>query len=168
MTIELIVMIFEHDEVTPNARLALNTLRKSRSFGLNSAALVQRESTGKAFVQQYRRYPAWELATDDTFLMLFTNVIFKDNVEDRERNLLLAEFDEYFMTELDRVWQPSNSALLIFFPRESLVDMRHLINYLAEFSGTLIQTTIPERTIKAILELSKSTELSSMNDTDRN
>jgi uncharacterized membrane protein len=168
MTIELIVMIFKHDEATPNARRALNTLRKSRSFGLNSAALVQRDSTGKAFIQQYSRYPAWELAIDSTFLLLFTNAIFKDNVEDRERNLLLTEFDEYFVIELDRVWQPSNSALLIFFPRESLVDMQHLINYLAEFSGTLIQTTIPERTIKAILELSKSTELSSVNDADRN
>jgi len=168
MTIELIIMIFEQDEATPNARQALNTMRKTRSIGLDNAALVERDSTGNVFVQQYKRYPAWELTIDDTFLMLFTNAIFKDNVEEREQNLLLAEFDEHFMTELDRIWQPSNSALLIFFPRKSLVDMRHLIDYLAEFSGTLIQTTIPERITKAILELSKSTKLSSVNDTDRN
>ena len=162
MTIELIVMFFDQDEVTPNTWRALNTLRKTRAFGLENAALVERDAAGKAFIQHYKRYPAWGKEIDDTFMLLFTNAIFKDNAGDHERDMLIAEFDEFFISGLERLWRPSNSALLIFIPRESLVDTSRLLNYLAGYSGTLIHTTIPVRTIESILAMSPSDELSSV------
>jgi len=160
MTIELILMIFDQDEVAPNAWLVLDTMRKTRAFGLENAVLVERDAAGKAFIHQFKRYPTWKPALNDSFLTLFTNAIFSGTADERERDPLIAELDEVFLEEVADAWQPSTSALLIFVPRQSLVDTRRLLNYLAEFNGTLIRTTIPEQIIESILEQSKSSELS--------
>jgi len=163
MPIDLLVMIFDQNGVTPGAWHALNSMRKNRSFGLENAVLVVRDTAGKAFIHQFKRYPTWKPALNDSFLTLFTNAIFSGTADERERDLLIAELDEVFLEEVADAWQPSTSALLIFVPRQSLVDTRRLLNYLAEFNGTLIRTTFPEQTIEFILMQSKSVELPSMN-----
>jgi uncharacterized membrane protein len=160
MQIELILMIFDQDEVTPNAWLVFDRMRKTRAFRLENAGLVERDAAGKAFIHQFKRYPTWKPPLDDTFLILFTNAIFSGSAGERERDPLIAELDEVFLKEVADAWHSSNSALLIFSPRQSLVDTRRLLNYLAEFNGTLIQTTFPEQIIESILEQSKSSELS--------
>jgi len=160
MSIELILMIFDQDEVAPNAWLVLDTMRKTRAFGLENAVLVERDTAGKAFIHQFKRYPTWKPALNDSFLTLFTNAIFSGTADERERDPLIAELDEVFLQEVADAWQPSTSALLIFVPRQSLVDTRLLLNYLADHSGTLIHTTFPEQIIESILEQSKSSELS--------
>ncbi len=156
MTIDLVAMVFDQDEDASKAKWVLDTLHKTRALGLENAVVVERDTAGKAFVQKYKRLPAGEPVLDDTFLILFANAIFTGIATERERDLVIAELDEVFLEEIDTAWQSSNSALLIFSSRKSLVDLRRLLNYLSEYRGTLFQTTIPEQIVESILELSGS------------
>jgi len=99
----------------------------------------------------------------DTFLTLFTNVLFTDSQGSRKLGLVIAELDEMFLEEITDAWEANSSALLIFIQRESLADTRKLLDHLSKFSGTLIHTTIPSRIIESILEQTKNVELPSMN-----
>ena len=166
MTIELIVMIFDQDGVTSNAWKALHTLRKTSAFGLENAVLVERDADLQAFIQHYKRYPAWKAPLDDTFLILFTKTIFGDSQGDRACDAVSQELDEVFLEGVTKAWEDKHSALLIFIPRESLLDTRRLLDYLSEYSGTLIHTTIPQRIIESIIEGSKSAELGGVNNNE--
>ncbi len=153
---KLIVLTFNRDEDSHNARKALQMMQKNRAFGLDNAALVERDGAGRAFVHQYTRYPAWEPVSDDTFLILFTESIFGDTQEDSVRLLVEAGLDEYFLEDVAKTLLPNSSALLIFFPQDSLVDTRQLLDALAKFKGTLIHTTFPSQIIDSVLELTRS------------
>jgi len=153
---ELFVLIFNQDEETRNARQALQKMRKSREFGLENASLVERNGAGKVLIHQYNRYPVWEPVSDDTLLTLFTEAIFGDTQEDSVRPLVEAGLDEYFLEDVANSLLPNSSALLIFFPQDSLVDMRQLLDALSKFKGALIHTTLPSQTIDSILELTRS------------
>jgi len=153
---ELFVLIFNQDEDTRNSLQALQMMRKSRAFGLDNAALVERDGDGKAYIHQYSRYPAWGPVPDDTFLILFTETIFGDTQEDSVRPLVEAGLDEYFLEDVANALLPNSSALLLFFPQDSLIDMRQLLDALSKFKGTLIHTTFPSQIIASVLELTKS------------
>ena len=153
MTAELIIMIFHQNGETRDVWRALDELNGTRALGLKNAVLIERDARGRAIIQQHKHYPALGPAMDDTFLSFFTTALFTEDAEDLNRDLLVAEFDECFIEELEKVWLPHRSALLIFIPADSLVNSQQLLDYLSEYSGTLIHTTLPERTIKSILEL---------------
>jgi uncharacterized membrane protein len=153
---ELFILIFNQDEETRNSLQALQMMRKSREFGLENAALVERDGTGKVLIHQYSRYPVWEPVSDDTLLILFTEAIFGDTQEDSVRPLVEAGLDEYFLEDVANTLLPNSSALLIFFPQDSLVDMRQLLDALSKFKGALIQTTIPSQIKDSIMELTRS------------
>ena len=163
MPIDLLVMIFDQNGVTPGAWHALNSMRKNRSFGLENAVLVERDAAGKASIHHYKSYPTSRPILDDTFLTLFTNVLFTDSQGSRKLGLVIAELDEMVLEEITDAWEANSSALLIFIQRESLADTRKLLDHLSKFSGTLIHTTIPSRIIESILEQTKNVELPSMN-----
>lgn len=158
MTAELIIMIFHQNGETRDVWRALDELNGTGALGLKNAVLLERDARGKAFIQQHKHYPALGPAMDDTFVLFFTNALFTGDAEDLNRDLLVAEFDECFIEELEKAWLPHRSALLIFIPHDSLVNSQQLLDYLSEYSGTLMHTTLPERTIASILELSNSIE----------
>ena len=153
---ELFVLIFNQDEDTRNVRQALQMMRKSREFGLENAAMVERDGAGKVYIHQYSRYPVWEPVSDDTFLILFTEAIFGDTQEDSVRPLIEAGMDKYILENVATTLLPSSSALLMFFPQDSLVDTRRLLDTLSKFKGTLIHTTFPSQIIDSVLELTRS------------
>ena len=156
MTVELIVKFFDQDGIKQNVWLALNKLRKTKGIELENAVLVERDVRGKTFLQQYRHHPAWDPALDDSFLLLFSNALFKGDTNTRTRELMAAEFAECFIEQLEKAWLLHYLALLIFIPSDSLVNSKELLDYLSEFTGILVHTTFPERLIMSILELSKS------------
>ena len=158
MTIELLVMISDQNEVTNDVWRAMDTLRKTRSFRLENAALIERDTNGKAHIQQYKRYPAWGPTIDDDFLMLFTHGIFNGDEETHKREVVVAEFGECLVEELEKAWLPHSSALLIFIARDSLVNTQEVLDHLSKYSGTLVHTSFPERSIKSMLELSNVAE----------
>ena len=156
MLSELFVLIFNQDEETRIAWQALQMMRKSREFGLENAAMVERDGAGKVYIHQYSRYPVWKPVSDDTFLILITEAIFGDTQEDSVRPLIEAGLDRHFLEDVANTLLRNSSALLIFFPRDSLVDMRQLLDALSKFKGALIHTTLPSQTIDTILELTRS------------
>ena len=158
MTAELIIMIFDQNGINQNVWGAMDKLRKDSVLGLENAIVIERVEKGKTFIQQNKHYPAWGQGMDDAFITFFTNALFTESAEDFHRDLLVAEFDECFIEELEKTWRPHRSALLIFIPRKSLVNSQRILDYLSEYSGTLMYTTFPERSIKSILELSINTE----------
>ena len=153
---ELFVLIFNQDEDTRNSLQALQIMRKSRAFGLDNAALVERDGDGKVFIHQYSRYPVWEPVSDDTFLIIFTEAIFRDTQEDSMRPLVEAGLDEYFLEDVANTLLPNSSALLMFFAQDSLVDTRQLLDALSKFKGTLIHTTFPSQIKDSVIELTRS------------
>ena len=153
---ELFVLIFNQDEDTWNSRQALQMMRKSRAFKLENATLVEPDGTGKAYIHQYSRYPVWEPVWDDTLLILFTEAIFGDTQKDSMRPLVEAGLNEYFLEDVANTLLPNSSALLIFFPQDSLVDTRQLLDSLSKFKGALIHTTFPSQIIDSVLELTRS------------
>jgi uncharacterized membrane protein len=159
MTAELIVMIFHQNGETRDVWRALDELNGTRALGLKNAVLIERDARGRAFIQQFKHYPALDPAMDDTFVLFFTNALFTEDAEDLNRDLLVSEFDECFIEELEKAWLPHSSALLIFIPRDSLVNSQRILDYLSEYSGTLMYTTLPERSINSILELSNISEI---------
>ena len=156
MLSELFVLIFNQDEETRIAWQALQMMRKSREFGLNDAALVERDDAGKVYIHQYSRYPVWEPVSDDAFLIFFTEAIFGDTQEDSVRPLIEAGLDEHFLEDVANTLLPNSSALLIFFPQDSLVDTRRLLDDISKFKGALIHTTFPSQIIDSVLELTRS------------
>ena len=158
MTVELIVKFINQNGMKQNVWLALNKLRKSKGVELENAILVERDAQGKTFIQQYRYYPAWGPALDDSFLLLFSNALFMGDTNTRTRELMVAEFAECFIEELEKAWLLHYSALLILIPSDSLVNSKELLDYLSDFTGILVHTTFPERLIISILESSKSAE----------
>ena len=153
---ELFVLIFNQDEETRNSLQALQMMRKSREFGLENAALVERDGAGKVLIHQYSRYPVWEPVSDDTLLILFTEAIFGDTQEDSVRPLIEAGLDEYFLEDVANALLPNSSALLIFFPQDSLIDTHQLPDALSKFKGALIHTTLPSQTLDSVLDLTRS------------
>lgn len=151
-------MIFNQDGDTRDIWQAMDKLSKTRALGLKNAVLIERDARGKAFIQQSKLYPAWGSVINDTFVLFFANALFTEDAEDFNRDLLVDELDECFIEELEKAWRSRRSALLIFIPRESLVNSQRILDYLSEYSGTLMYTTFPERSIKSILELSINAE----------
>ena len=156
MTAELIVMIFNQKGDTRDVWSVLEKLHNARKIRLKNAVLVERDASGKAFIQQHRNFPTWDRAFDDSFILLFTNALFTEDAEIHKRELIASVFDECFVEELEKAWLPHSSALLIFIPSNSLVNSQRLLDYLTEYSGTLMYTTLPERVIDSILELSRN------------
>ena len=156
MTAELIVMIFNQNGETRDVWRALENLHKARDIGLKNAVLVERDASGKAFIQQHSHFPTWDRAFDDSFILLFTNALFTEDAETHKRELIASVFDECFVGEFEKAWQPNSSAMVIYIPRNSLVNSQRLLDYLSEYSGTLMYTTLPEQVIDSILELSRN------------
>ncbi|MGB2911281.1 MAG: hypothetical protein WBF05_03555 [Anaerolineales bacterium] len=153
---ELFVLIFNQDEETRNSLQALQMMRKSREFGLENAALVERDDAGKVYIHQYSRYPVWEPVSDDDFLIFITEAIFGDTQEASVRLLVEAGLDKYFLEEVANTLLLNSSALLIFFPQDSLVDTRQLLDAISKFKGALIHTTFPPQVIDSVLDLTRS------------
>ena len=151
-------MIFNQDGDTRDVWQAMDKLSKTRALGLKNAVLIERDARGKAFIQQYKHYPAWGSVINDTFVLFFANALFTEDAEDFNRDLLVEELDECFIEELEKAWLPNRSALLIFITHASLVNSQRLLDDLSEYRGTLMYTTLPERSINSILELSNISE----------
>ena len=149
MNVELIIMVFNQNESSKDVWQAMD---QTNVLGLKNVILVERDAVGKAYIQQSKRSPARDQVLDDTFLLLFTNAMFISDARCDKRELMIAEFGECFIEELEKAWHPHSSALLVFIPSNSLVNTRRLIDSLSENNGTLVHTTLPERTIKSILE----------------
>ena len=156
MNSELFVLIFNQVEDTRNARQALQMMRESKAFGLDNTAMVERDGAGKVYIHQYSRYPVWEPVSDDTFLILFTEAIFGDIQEDSARPLIEAGLDKHILENVANTLLPNSSALLMFFPQDSLVDTRRLLDALSKFKGTMIHTIFPSQIIDSVLELTRS------------
>ena len=156
MLSELFVLIFNQDEDTRNAWQALQMIRESKAFGLDNAAMVERDDAGKVYIHQYSRYPVWEPVSDDDFLIFITEAIFGDTQEASVRLLVEAGLDKYFLEEVANTLLLNSSALLIFFPQDSLVDTRQLLDAISKFKGALIHTTFPPQVIDSVLDLTRS------------
>jgi len=72
------------------------------------------------------------------------------------RPLIEAGLDEHFLEDVANTLLPNSSALLIFFPQDSLVDTRRLLDDISKFKGALIHTTFPSQIIDSVLELTRS------------
>ena len=72
------------------------------------------------------------------------------------RPLVEAGLDEYFLEDVANALLPNSSALLIFFPQDSLVNTRQLLDSLSKFKGALIHTTFPSQIIDSVLYLTRS------------
>ena len=72
------------------------------------------------------------------------------------RPLVEAGLDEYFLEDVANALLPNSSALLKFFPQDSLVDTRQLLGDLSKFKGALIHTTFPSQIIDSVLYLTRS------------
>lgn len=144
-------MIFNQNDSNKDVWRALD---KTKVLGLENVMLVEHDGLGKASFPQSAQSPARDQVLADSFLLFFSNAMFMRDAESHQRELMIAEFGDCFIEEIEKTWLPYSSALLIFIPGNSLVNTRRLIDNLSENSGTLVHTTFPERTIMSILELS--------------
>jgi len=152
MNSDLIIMIFVQEEDALKARQALEIMRDSGLLGLENAALVIKDSTGRAAVHQRWELPAYPRKPSSHLPVIFADAIFRSTSREGVQKLADAGLDERFLKDVTHELGPSSSALLIYVPHDSLVDTRRLLDTLGLFRGTLHHTTFPARVEGVILE----------------
>jgi len=148
---ELIIITFLQEDEAYQARQALEIMRGRRLFGLDNAALVTRDRTGRAAVHQRWDLPAYPSDRQRYLPVLFADALFGPTPEEGTQMLADAGLDEIFLKEVATALEPEGSALLIYIPSDSVVDTRRLLDALALFDGRLHHTTMPAAVENAIL-----------------
>jgi len=148
---DLIIITFLQEDEAFQARQALQIMRGRQLFGLDNAALVTRDRTGRAAVHQRWDLPAYPSGRLRNLPVLFADALFGPTPEEGAQRLADAGLDEIFLKEVATALEPEGSALLIYIPSDSVVDTRRLLDTLALFDGKLHHTSIPRAVQNAIL-----------------
>jgi uncharacterized membrane protein len=148
---DLVIVTFPQEDEAFQARQALEIMRGKQLFGLDNAALVTRDRSGRAAVHQRWDLPAYPRGRRGRLPVLFADAIFGPAPELGAQRLAEAGLDESFLKEVVKALDPDGSALLIYIPSDSIVDTRRLLDALALFEGELHHTSMPAAVEEAIL-----------------
>lgn len=151
MQSDLIIITFLQEDEAFQARQALEIMRGKQLFGLDNAALVTRDRTGRASVHQRWDLPAYPRGRQRNLPVLFADALFGCTPEEGAQRLADAGLDEIFLKEVATALEPEGSALLIYVPSEAIADTRRLLDALELFDGKLHHTSMPAAVENAIL-----------------
>jgi uncharacterized membrane protein len=147
----LIIITFLQQDEAFQARQALEIMRGRQLLGLDNAAFVTRDRTGRASVHLRWDLPAYPRGRRGHLPVLFADAVFGPTPEEGTQRLADAGLDEIFLKEVATALEPKGSALLIYIPSDSVVDTRRLLDALALFDGKLHHTSMPAAVENAIL-----------------
>ena len=151
MQSDLIIITFLQEDEAFRALQALEIMRGRQLFGLDNAALVTRDKTGRAAVHQRWDLPAYPRGRRGHLPVIFADTVFGPTHEEGVQRLADAGLDEIFLKEVTAALEPEGSALLIYIPSESVADTRRLLDALALFDAKLYHTSMPAAVENAIL-----------------
>ena len=129
----------------------MEIMRGKQLLGLDNAALVAKDRSGRAVVHQRWDLPAYPRGRRRRLPVLFADAIFGPTPEEGAQRLADAGLDEIFLKEVATALEPEGSALLLYIPSESVADTRRLLDALALFDGKLHHTSMPAAVENAIL-----------------
>jgi uncharacterized membrane protein len=153
---DLIIMTFPQQDKARQARQALEMMRGKKMFGLKNTVIVTRGQTGRAVVDQRWELPTYPQGPGNALPVLFANACFGGASESDAGALVEAGLDPTLLTDVAAALKPGGSALLMYYPADSIVDIRKLLDTLAMFQGTLHHTTIPPRVEQSLVTMARN------------
>jgi uncharacterized membrane protein len=149
---DLIIMIFEHRLEAYLARLALEMMREQHLFGLEHAAEITRDTSGRTVLHQRMELPANAYPHRHQLSSLLCAVIFGSATERRSQTLAAAGLDEFFVSSVTQALVPDSSALMIYVPHDNTgIDKHALLDAVALLRGALHRTSVPPEIESSLL-----------------
>jgi uncharacterized membrane protein len=131
---DLIVMTFDGDEMAQTVYDSLEAMTKSHVLGLEDAAIVDKEGSGKIRLRPESEASAGLAALLGDLLLRLLLKSAPDGIEEY--------VDDEFLRTVGAALHDSGSALLFFLHPDSLSDTDELLSALALFRGRIYQTTL--------------------------
>ena len=154
---DLIIIVFEHRQDAPLARIALEMMREQHLLGLEHATEITCDGNGRTLLHQRLELPAYPHPPHSRLPSLLSAAIFGHATAERRQRLADAGIDEFFLRRVTQALVPDSSALLFFVPHDSLqIDRRALLGAIALLKGTMHRTSVPpgiEQTLLNHLQL---------------
>lgn len=140
----LIVMTYEGEEEAQRVYDALQRMRGSPLLGLENAAVVTKDSSGRLAVTQKRELPRAGGTPGDNLASSTIALLFGDPPVEVVQALAEKGFDVRLREQVAQAMVDNCSALLILMPPDSNVDRSRLLGVLTLFKGTVYETTLPQ------------------------
>jgi uncharacterized membrane protein len=139
---DLIIIAFEQKEDALLARKALEIMRDRHMFGLEHAAEITCDETGRAALHHHWVPAVHPHGTRRHLALMLSRAMFDIDSDGQRVRLAEAGLDEFFLEEVMQALAPNSSALMIYVPNNSSANTHTLLKTLALFQGTLHRTTI--------------------------
>ena len=141
---DLIVMIFDSRQDAPHARIALEMMRGNHQFGLEHAAEIMRDHSGRMLLHQRMEITQHAPHPRSHLPAALCCALFGHATEEHHRKLAEAGLDEFFVNSVSQALAPGRSALLIFVPHDNAsIDKVALFNAVTLLDGALHRTSVP-------------------------
>jgi uncharacterized membrane protein len=135
---DLIVMIFDGDEMAYTVFNSLKAMRKSQVLGLEDTAIVTKDVGGHPRLRPEPGAIAGLAALLGDLIFRSSEGVVPDGVS--------PHMDDEFLKTMGAALHNGGSALLFFLHPESLSDRGELLSALRPFRGRIHQTTLPPQT----------------------
>ena len=139
----LIVVTFEGQDEASNVYDALERMRASPLLGLQNAAIVSRDGSGRLAVIRRRRLS--QVGEDPgTYLTgSAITLLFGDPPDEWLQMLVREGFDDQYREQVVSEMAGDSSALVFPVAGDSSVDRNRLLGVLTLFKGRVFETTLP-------------------------
>ena len=152
MNSELVVMVFTDKEDLDNARQILDRGQGGELFRLVDVISVYQDRLGESTFQLRRKETDRLNNSHSRLAADFAEAIFGNSRVEGHRQLADAGLDPFFLQEVTQALEPDSSAYLIYVSRESLIDVRRLIEILEGLHGDIYRTSFQSQVEEALLK----------------